>query len=352
MESVSETLNLILTKFTDEAITITSLFLVVVMCLIVAYWLYNRKKLHKLSHQIPASVVKNYLDSIIQNSNALKSSLFRGGGLDVTDGIPSVLPTSDLPAGPVSLAGDNSEELNRKNAEINALRTQITEKDGMISDLQNKLANASSGSDECPGHIEEIERLEAELAALKEQLAAAEANAGASGGDDAALAEITAERDELKERLMEYEIIEEDLANLKRLQQENEQLKASLAAGGGAPPAAAEEPAAAPEPEAALEPEPEVAEAAPEPEPEPEVAEAAPEPEPEAPTEVDLGDAASEPDEFDAILAGGEGAGEDAGGNMSGAGGSDNIETTASGEQETEQKSAEELLSEFEKMLG
>ncbi len=346
---MSETLNLILTKFTDEAITITSLFLVVVMCLIVAYWLYNRKKLHKLSHQIPASVVKNYLDSIIQNSNALKSSLFRGGGLDVTEGIPSVLPTSDLTAGPVSLAGDNSEELNRKNAEINALRTQISEKDGMISDLQNKLANAGSGSDECPGHIEEIERLKAELAALREQLAAAEANAGGGGGDDAALAEITAERDELKERLMEYEIIEEDLANLKRLQQENEQLKASLAAGGGAPPAA-EEPAA----EAPAEPEPEVAEvdepvAEPEPEVEPEVAAAD---EPEAPAEIDLGDAGDE-DDFDAMLAGaGGGGGEDLGGAMGGAGGTDNIETTSSGSQETEQKSAEELLSEFEKMLG
>ncbi|TNE95305.1 MAG: hypothetical protein EP326_15465 [Deltaproteobacteria bacterium] len=341
---MSETLNLILTKFTDEAITITSLFLVVVMCLIVAYWLYNRKKLHKLSHQIPASVVKNYLDSIIQNSNALKSSLFRGGGLDITEGIPSVLPTADLTAGPVSLAGDNSEELNRKNAEINALRTQISEKDGMISDLQNKLANAGSGSDECPGHIEEIERLKAELAALRDQLAAAEANAGGGGGgDDAALAEITAERDELKERLMEYEIIEEDLANLKRLQQENEQLKASLAAGGGAPPPAAEpeeEPvAAAPE-----EPEEDFSE--------PEVAEVD-EPE-EAPAEIDLGGAGDEPDDFDAMLAGAGGGGgeDDLGGMMGGAGGTDNIETKSSGSQETEQKSAEELLSEFEKMLG
>jgi uncharacterized membrane-anchored protein len=44
---------------------------------------------------------------------------------------------------------------------------------------------------------------------------------------------VTKERNGLLERLKEFEIIADDLANLKRLQQENEQLKRSLAAQGG-----------------------------------------------------------------------------------------------------------------------
>jgi hypothetical protein len=89
---VSETLRLILTKFTDETITVFGTLLLVTTGTIIAYWFYNRKKFHQLTHEIPASVVKNYLDSIIQNSTSLKSSLFRGGGLDMGNGIPSVVP--------------------------------------------------------------------------------------------------------------------------------------------------------------------------------------------------------------------------------------------------------------------
>ena len=75
-----------------------------------------------------------------------------------------------------------------------------------------------------------------------------EAQAAGSGNE-----ELVSELETLRERLKEYEIIEEDLANLKRLQQENDQLKAEIAAlkkGGAAPAPAAPAPAApAPTPE-------------------------------------------------------------------------------------------------------
>ena len=60
-----ETIKLFLTKFTDETITISSMSLLFVTCVLIIYWIYNRKKFHKLTHQIPASVVKNYLDSTL-----------------------------------------------------------------------------------------------------------------------------------------------------------------------------------------------------------------------------------------------------------------------------------------------
>jgi hypothetical protein len=297
-----ETIKHIFTNFNDDTIIIFSFMAIFFACIIIAYWLYNRKKFQELSHQIPASVVKNYLDSIIQNSTALKSSLFRGGGLDLGQGIPSVVPVQELPTG--NVGGPSQEELNQKNAEIQSLNARLAEKDATIDDLNKRLAEGSGAPpvDTAP--------LEKEIEDLKAKLAEASSGSGDAGEVQKQLDTVSKERDELKERLMEYEIIEEDLANLKKLQQENEELKKQLADGGA--PAAAE-PAPAPEPEPAPAEEPqEDLEAA--------MANAIEEtpPAPEAP-----------PEEVQA-------ASEDLG----------------VPENEDEQKSAEELLGEFEKMLG
>jgi myosin heavy subunit len=243
---VSETVRLILTKFTDETITVFSTLLLMTMAIIVVYWFYNRKKFHQLSHEIPASVVKNYLDSIIQNSTALKSSLFRGGGLDIGNGIPSVVPIHDLPAGNVSI-GSSSEEVSQKNAEIQSLSVKLNDKARQVTDLEKKvqdlIANSGNGSAESEMLKQEVQTLQTKLQ---------EAQAAGAGNE-----ELVAELETLRERLKEYEIIEEDLANLKRLQQENDQLKAEIAAlkkGGAAPAPAAPAPTPTPEPQKAATP--------------------------------------------------------------------------------------------------
>ncbi len=226
-----ETLRLILTKFTDETITVFSLMLLLTMALIILYWFYNRKKFHQLSHEIPASVVKNYLDSIIQNSNSLKSSLFRGGGLDIGNGIPSVVPVGDLPSSMNIGMGSGSEEVNQKNAEIAALSQKLNDRQKQIIDLEKRIADLSAGK----GMGAETDLLKKDLSTLQQRLKETEnqlAEARAASGGDAnlqkELTSVTNDRNELRERLKEYEIIEEDLANLKRLQQENDQLKAEL----------------------------------------------------------------------------------------------------------------------------
>lgn len=309
-----ETFKLFLTQFTDETIAISALSLIFVFSVLVAYWIYNRRKFQQLAHQIPATVVKNYLDSIIQNSTALKSSLFRGGGLE--DGIPSVVPIAKLSTGHVGDGGLSSDVLNQKNAEIAALKNQLGDKDKLIADLEKKASQSSpDGGADVSGLNAEIERLEGLLKERDEELASTKLAGGESvGGNDDELQKqleaITKERDELKDRLQEYEIIEEDLANLKRLQQENEQLKktvASLKPGGIVETASKSE--------AAVSKKDEVAEAASE-----ESTQDAPETVSE--NEVEAGPAASE----------------DA--------------SAGSGDDQAEQKSAEELLNEFEKMLG
>lgn len=325
-----ESLRLVLTQFTDETISISLAVLVVVFASLVAYWFYNRRRFHQLSHQIPASVVKNYLDSIIANSTALKSSLFRGGGLELGEGIPSILPTSDLPSGGIAVGSDNSEALAQKNAEIANLKSLVGQKDATIAELEKMLeaARASNGggiSEEEAGILKgEVDSLKAQLEEANAALEGAVAGGG-SGGDselDAQIESVTKERDELKERLMEYEIIEEDLANLKKFQQENEQLKKTIAELKGG---------AAEEDVPAAETTPEVEEPAAEEAPAVEEAVAEEEPAPEPPPQVTA----------DENPAADEGA--------TAAASEENPEIP---DNDGEQKSAAELLSEFEKMLG
>jgi hypothetical protein len=305
-------------KYSDQLFVIQIGFLVIILSVLVWIWYYNRKKYQHLKHQIPASVVKSYLDSIIQNSTALKSSLFRGGGVDVDpSNIPSVMPLTDLPGSTqvdVDAGGDAALK-----AQIAQLQAQLAEKINQVNELEAKNAGLEGTVKQKQERIEELEKL------------LAEAQAGGGGGDPEAafkLAEMTKERDALKEELQQYDVISDDLANMKRLKQENEQLKKALADAGGSVP---EAPAA----EAAPAVEEPVAEAAPAVE-EP-VAEAAPvveEPVAEAPTEPEAAPAVEEPAApapAEPVAAAPEAPAAEEGG---------------------DDKSPEDLLSEFEKMLG
>ncbi|MFZ8932611.1 MAG: hypothetical protein ACO20H_13095 [Bacteriovoracaceae bacterium] len=304
---LSDTLAVV-TNSTGDILLISIILTTFVLVIFMGIWAHNRRKFQNLSHQIPASVVKNYLDTIIQNSTSLKDSLFRGGGLEIGQGIPSVKPVQDLSSGGV----DSSllqEQLNQKLAEISSIKGQLSEKDQAIIDLEKKLqeaqALASSGDsgEQIQALTSEKDQLASELKAAQDALAAA----SEAGGDDSEikgqLESVTKERDDLQDRLGEYAIIEEDLADLKRLQKENKELKDQLAGGGAAPAA---EPEA--EPVAEEEPKENVEEAV-----------AAAIEESEAPAEETAEAAAEEP---------------------------------AKKEEGGEEKSAEELLSEFEKMLG
>jgi hypothetical protein len=212
----------------DDIIVIQVGFLCIVISIFVWLWNANRKKYNNLKHAIPADVVKSYLDSIIMNSTSLKSQLFRGGGLEV-GGVPSVLPLQHLTGGEgLAISGAPStallEELNQKKAQIAALEAQLASLQNSHREIEGKLTHSQTSLSSAELKIRELEAL---LAQSRE-----------SGGGDSVLkseiAMVSKERDELRDRLKEFEIIADDLANLKRLQQENQQLKRSLAAQGGA----------------------------------------------------------------------------------------------------------------------
>jgi hypothetical protein len=294
-------------KYTTQIFVLQMGMLVILSAIILWVYYYNRKKYHNLKHQIPASVVKNYLDSIIQNSTALKSSLFRGGGLDVDpSSIPSVMPLDQLQTStPIGVSTSGGDEALR--AEVARLQSQLAEKQNIITDLENKSTDLEGTVKAKQERIEELEKL----------LAEAQANEGTVGGGDdealkAQLAEVTTERDSLKEDLAQYDIIEDDLADLKRLKQENAQLKAALEGSGGSVPEAAPVAEAAPAP---------ATESVPTAEPEP--AESEPVAVAEAAPEAAAEPAAAAP-----------------------------AEEVAAAPAAEDDKSPEDLLSEFEKMLG
>lgn len=225
---VEEILSLV-DKFSFQILLIQISLILIIFAVFIWIWLYNKRKYNHLKHQIPATVVKNYLDSIIQNSTALKSSLFRGGGLDVdANSIPSVMSFKDLSSGLSSAAlstGSESEELNAKNAEIMRLRSELEAKVNVVRELEKELTGLKGEVKAKDERIAELERMLAEM-----RNSSADGNASPEVLGE--LEDTRKERDELRSRLAEYAIIEDDLANLKRLQQENAQLKKSLESRG------------------------------------------------------------------------------------------------------------------------
>lgn len=234
LESLITTLD----KFTPEILVILSGLLVITTTLFLWLWFANRRTYNLLKHQLPASVIKTYLDSVIQNSNSLKSALFRGDAGDVPlASMPSSMP---LIGGGENLAIASTGASSGQEA---LLREQLQQKLAELASLQSQLAAAQNVKKQLESGLAGAEARIKELEAL---LAQAGKNSG--GGNDALLQaeiqKISKERDALRDRLKEYEIIEDDLANLKRLQQENQQLKRALGTAEDAPVAAAPAPVA------------------------------------------------------------------------------------------------------------
>ncbi len=213
-------------KFGPEILVIQFGFLVIISTIFLWLWFSNRRKYQNLKHAIPANIVKSYLDSIIQNSTSLKSQLFRGGGLDV-GGVPSVIPLQNLLGGDgLAMSGAPStalmEELNQKKAQIAALESQLSSSKVSHREMELKL-NSSQGN---------LSTAEAKIKELEALLAQSKTGGGGDATLKSELKMISKERDDLRDRLKEFEVIADDLANLKRLQQENDQLRKSLAAQG------------------------------------------------------------------------------------------------------------------------
>lgn len=172
---------------------------------------------------VPSVVVKDYLNRVRDGEQALRFQLFgevSAGG-----------------AAPVVMSGGSDpgllRELEAMRGRVASADSQIQEKDRVIAELRANAAKAGSGA----GNSAELEAAKAtwlnEKSELEKKLAAAlSATPVASGGVPA---EVTQQLEDLKARLQEYEVIEDDLANLKKYQLENKQLIEQLMGAGLTP---------------------------------------------------------------------------------------------------------------------
>lgn len=213
----------VFSRFTQEALLFEALAIGLICAAYAAFWVLRKRKLgvlRNMNAEAPAGVVKAVLSELIFDAEQLHAQLFglvaghEHGGAGAYRSSTMFAPMTGAPS-PSAAALAADPELAQK---MMALEAKMIE--------QVKATEAIS-TDKA--------RLEKELAAFKA------GNPAAAGGD----AKVQEKMQQLEAKLAEYSVIEDDLANLKRLQQENAQLKAQL---GGKAPAAGATAAAAPTP--------------------------------------------------------------------------------------------------------
>jgi hypothetical protein len=211
-----EAIGLFFTKFSDELLSAQIALLSFSLALGV-YWMLVRKKKRETAEWVPAALVRAYLDRMRTDEHETRVRLF-GENSAYTPAAPVAASLTQqlsaavaTPVQPTMVVSNDPALLK----EIEALRAQLSMADQRAMEFDRNLNG-----------------LKAEKGTLEQKLREAQSAAPVAGTDNsAANAAIAKELEEAKAKLAEYEVIEDDLANLKKLQKENEQLKQQIAGG-------------------------------------------------------------------------------------------------------------------------
>jgi hypothetical protein len=183
-------------QFTPEALVL-ELALIFILCGGYAvFWILRKRKFGVVDKVLPSGPVKAYLNELIGNADHLRTQLF-------------------------GLLSENTEQ--------SALSNN--------SDLGKILSNLELKLDAQGKAIGNLSANGVPMAPRASDAALAPTSDNASAADSAEYNSLKEKVNHLETRLAEYSIIEDDLANLKRIQQENAELRATLARNGGALPA-------------------------------------------------------------------------------------------------------------------
>jgi hypothetical protein len=210
-------------RFSSEALLFEALVIFTLLAVYAAFFVLRKRRFGSVKTQIPAGVVKAYLNELIGDAESLRAQLF---GLLYSAGVPA--------------------------AELAHLRNMGGTGSGISAGAMLQ-ATQTGGGDPAA-----VQALEAKLAAqakqietfLAEKMRVEKELEEARTKGDSTSSQTSNEMNKLQDKigllegkLAEYSVIEDDLANLKRLQQENTSLKAQLggkpAGGSVAGPAAA-----------------------------------------------------------------------------------------------------------------
>jgi hypothetical protein len=191
----------IFSKFTSEALLFEGLAIFSLLAVYCAFFVLRKRKFGSIEGQIPAGVVKAYLNELIVDAEQLRAQLF---GLLSSAGIPA----HEIP--------HRITELQQQSTGSAFLQAAAS---GGNAALEAKVAEQAK---QIETFVTEKARIEAELVEARNK------GATAPTGDGQGEKKLQEKIGLLEGKLAEYSVIEDDLANLKRLQQENAQLKAAL----------------------------------------------------------------------------------------------------------------------------
>ncbi len=205
----------IYSKFTEEILLLGGALIFTLLSAYCYEWVIKKRRLGAARNQVPAAMVKVYLNQLIHEAQFVRTQLFGlvnglpPEGITLTPSTAAAHPgieTHESPAAqliqaaPAGIGGDLEERLK-------ALQSQLTEKESIVVNINVEKTKL----------LEEIENLRQNQKAMQ--------SAGSGGGNSD---ELLKKIKELEARLEEYSLFEDDLANLKRLQQENLQLRKKL----------------------------------------------------------------------------------------------------------------------------
>ncbi len=254
-------------KFSSEALLFEAFLVCAGIALYAAWYIFKKRRELAAEEQIPGSVVKVYLNELITEAEQMRGQLYallKASGGKIPEGfhLPSHGAESHAAVQAAAQAAAHSAHV-----ETSASSSPNPELLAKVVMLEARMKEQAQAMETL---VSEKVRIERDLELAKSS--ASRGVTGASSSDESA--ELRRKIQALEAKLSEYSVIEDDLASLKRLQQENSALKQQLSQKPEPAPAPAPAPvvAAAPAPEPSPAP-------APEPAPAPQIAEIAPTPE-------------------------------------------------------------------------
>jgi hypothetical protein len=227
-------------KFTHEAMLFQALAICLGIFGYAVFYLIQKRKYGVAGKEIESGVVKVYLAQLVADAEEMRNQLF--GLLGKGEASARLLAGMQFQAGIIPAP---TEGAGATAAGAPAVATQLVQDPKLqekLKELEKKLADQANALDSV---LNEKMKLEEELAGAKD-----DTKGGTPGGPDKS-GPLQERVKQLESQLAEYAIIEDDLANLKRLQKENKTLKQQLSDVTGGTPVAK---AAAPETPAAATP--------------------------------------------------------------------------------------------------
>ncbi len=192
--------------FTPEVLLLEASLFSLLLCSYLVYFIVKKRRYGSVQDELPAEPVKIYLNHLINNAEQLRLQLF---------GILAQHPTAT--SNNIIVQAAPQLDVSKVTAQVN-----------MSPDFAKKMTEMEARMSE---QNRALESLTFDKAKLQKDLEEARSKASSAPTGDSNDAEQTAMKskiEELEGKLSEYSIIEDDLANLKRLQQENTQLKKKI----------------------------------------------------------------------------------------------------------------------------